>query len=341
MKRLVPAVATSLALAGAAHAHHSRAPYDLTQEIVIEGTVAELDWKNPHIYMTVETVGPDGATARREIEVMAVSEARAMGLRQDAIAVGSHVVVHARPGRRDPGARALGLTIATSDGAVLPLNTDAEIAVVPTAVAAEGLAGSWAPPVAEFGRFFNSETGGGATAWPLTDAGRAAQAEAFASLGPLVLGICEPFPTPWLMIFPSMRSIEVDDAAVLMRFDSESGLQERTIDLTQVEHSADIEPSVQGQSIGRWEGETLVIDTVGFAPHLLGLGVAPSTPDKHVIERLSLTEDRAKLRYELTIEDPAHLAEPASFSMVWDHRPDLELVSEGCDPQTARRPLQE
>ncbi len=39
----------------AAFAHHSRANYDMTQEIVVEGTVADLAWKNPHIFMTVET----------------------------------------------------------------------------------------------------------------------------------------------------------------------------------------------------------------------------------------------------------------------------------------------
>ena len=42
-------------LAPTAAAHHSRAEYDMTQEIVVEGTVAALAWKNPHIFMTVET----------------------------------------------------------------------------------------------------------------------------------------------------------------------------------------------------------------------------------------------------------------------------------------------
>jgi hypothetical protein len=49
------------ALAPAAlFAHHSRANYDMTKEIVVEGTVAALAWSNPHISMTLETQDPGG-----------------------------------------------------------------------------------------------------------------------------------------------------------------------------------------------------------------------------------------------------------------------------------------
>src|SRR6185436_3826494 len=89
-----------------AEAHHSRALYDTTKEVVIEGTVAALEWRNPHISLTVETKSADGTAARRDVEVMSVSEARALGLRPEAIAVGSHVVVNAHPGRAGPTARA-------------------------------------------------------------------------------------------------------------------------------------------------------------------------------------------------------------------------------------------
>jgi hypothetical protein len=40
---------------GAALAHHSRANYDMSKEIVVEGTVANLAWSNPHNSMTLET----------------------------------------------------------------------------------------------------------------------------------------------------------------------------------------------------------------------------------------------------------------------------------------------
>jgi len=58
-------------------------------------------------------------------------------------------------------------------------------------------------------------------------------------------------------------------------------------------------------------------------------------------ERLTLTDDHLRLRYETTVEDPVYLEKPASFSMLWDHRPDLELSppSEACDSAVARRYL--
>ncbi len=58
--------------------------------------------------------------------------------------------------------------------------------------------------------------------------------------------------------------------------------------------------------------------------------------------QLTLTEDRLRLRYESTVEDPEYLEKPVSFTMLWDHRPDLKPSpkSEVCDPAIARRYLE-
>src|SRR6185503_3631479 len=86
-------------------AHHSRANYDMTKEIVVEGTVADLAWTNPHISMTLETQSPGGKQSRLQIELASVSEALALGLKKEAIEPGAHVVVRAHPGRSGPGRR--------------------------------------------------------------------------------------------------------------------------------------------------------------------------------------------------------------------------------------------
>src|SRR5688500_18117652 len=117
-------------------AHHSRAAYDLTREVTVEGTVTRLDWKNPHIFMTVETADPDGERYPLEIEVASVSEARVLGLTREAISPGARVVVRAHPGRRGPRTRAVGLAVTASDGTVYPLNVDARLAIRPAAVEA-------------------------------------------------------------------------------------------------------------------------------------------------------------------------------------------------------------
>ena len=326
----------ALCVSTVANAHHSRALYDTTKEVVIEGTVAELEWRNPHVSLTVETKSADGTTVRRDIEVMSVSEARALGLRREAIPVGSRVVVTAHPGRSGPTARAVGLTVRTSDGTVFPLNTDSRLTLAPTAsVEAQSLAGRWAPSLEDFGATFN-----GAFRWPFTENARGALAAAISEPN-AALGICADFPPPLLSVFPDLREIEIGDSTITMRFEAQGQDVTRVIHLDQAQHPANVAPSLLGHSIGRWEGQTLVVDTIAFAPHPIGIGIAvPSGPSKHLVERFALAADRRHLRYDLTIEDPAGLTAPASLSSQWEYRPDLEPSGVPCDPEMARRLLE-
>lgn len=328
-------VATALAcMPPVAAAHHSRSIYDMEQELVIEGTVVDLAWKNPHIFMTVE---PDGAGARVEIEVASVSEARALGLEREAIVPGQHVIVRAHPGRRD-AAKAVGLTVTASNGIVYPLNTDARIAIRADAVEAQGIAGHWVPTLESFNDLVPAMQ-----AWPYTEAGLATLVETLGRINTssvAFLGICEPFPPPTHAVFPDLRTIDVNANSVVLRFEGGVGVtMERIIHMDQDAHPADLEPSLMGHSIGRWEDGALVIDTVGFAPHSVGALVVPTGTGKHLVERLALTEDRLGLEYTFTLEDPELLSEPVSYTALWNHRPDLEFSGEACDPEAARRPL--
>ncbi|HEX7238511.1 MAG TPA: DUF6152 family protein [Gammaproteobacteria bacterium] len=323
----------ALCVSTGAAAHHSRALYDTTHEVVIDGTVVALEWRNPHVSLTVETKSADGTAVRRDIEVMSVSEARALGLRQDAMAVGSHVVVTAHPGRAGPAARAVGLTVRTDDGSVLPLNTDSRLTLAPAAsVEAKSIAGRWAPSLEDFGATFPA-----IFAWPFTDTARAAVAAALSDPN-AGLGICADFPPPLLAIFPDLREIEIGTSTITMRFEAQGQDLTRVIHLDQAQHPPNVAPSLLGHSIGRFEGQTLVVDTTAFAPHPIGIGIAvPSGPNKHLVERFALTEDRRHLRYDVTIEDSAGLTAPASLSSQWEYRPDLERSGVACDPELARR----
>ena len=152
------------------------------------------------------------------------------------------------------------------------------------------------------------------------------------------LGICADFPAPLLSVFPDLREIEVGSSTITMRYEAQGQDVTRVIHLDQAQHPANVAPSVHGHSIGRWEGETLVVDTVAFAPHPIGVWIAvPSGASKHVVERFALAADRRHLRYDLTIEDPAGLTAPASLSSQWEYRPDLTPSGVPCDPEMARR----
>ena len=69
-----------------------------------------------------------------------------------------------------------------------------------------------------------------------------------------------------------------------------------------------------------------MIDTIGFEPNPSGIALnVPASSGKHAVERLTLAEDRMRLRYEVTVEDPVYLSGPATLTQQWDHRPDLEF----------------
>jgi hypothetical protein len=108
----------------------------------------------------------------------------------------------------------------------------------------------------------------------------------------------------------------------------------RTVHMGMNAHPATIEPSRAGHSIGRWEGDTLVVDTVGFAPGVLG-GSVPHTAGLHVVERFSLDAATMSLRRDYTAEDPAYftdqylgydIVKPADVPFFYDTCKELTYV---------------
>jgi hypothetical protein len=79
--------------------------------------------------------------------------------------------------------------------------------------------------------------------------------------------------------------------------------------------------SLHGDSVGRWEGESLVIETTHFHPLHAG-GVVPLTERGKVIERLTRVSPR-EILYEFTVEDPAVYARPWRGEMTFNATPDL------------------
>lgn len=154
------------------------------------------------------------------------------------------------------------------------------------------------------------------------------------------MGACDIEPIPFIATINELRSIEVSASSVKFHFDNSGDVAVREVRLDQKQHPAKVTPSLFGHSIGWWEGGTLVIDTVGYKPHVSGLfsGI-PSGAGKHTVERLTLTADRLHLRYQVTIEDPQYLAAPATLDMLWDHRPDLDFARVPCDQKVSDRYL--
>jgi len=86
-------------------------------------------------------------------------------------------------------------------------------------------------------------------------------------------------------------------------------------------HPTDMDPTWYGDSVGKWEGNTLVVDTVGFNDKFWfdSLG-HPHTEKLHITERYS-RPDYGHLDYEFTIDDPGAYTKPFTL---YAHSPLLE-----------------
>jgi hypothetical protein len=95
-----------------------------------------------------------------------------------------------------------------------------------------------------------------------------------------------------------------------------------------------------GDSIAQWDGDTLVVDTVGFNDKtwLNGQGV-PHSDALHVIERFR-RPDYDTLEYEATVEDPNVFVAPWKWSLTMGLRRDLDRVDEFvCENNRDYRPF--
>jgi hypothetical protein len=84
--------------------------------------------------------------------------------------------------------------------------------------------------------------------------------------------------------------------------------QVRRVHLDQAEHPARPFPQRNGHSIGRWEGDTLVVDTVAIKA--VPFGSVPHSDRVHVVERIRAVDEGAALVNEVTITDPVMYTEP-------------------------------
>ncbi len=86
-----------------------------------------------------------------------------------------------------------------------------------------------------------------------------------------------------------------------------------------------------GYSVGKWDGDTLVVDTVGLTEKTwLDDGGHPHTNDLHVIERFR-RPDFGHMEVQVTIDDPKTYPKPWTAKIPWDYVPDTELMDWVCE----------
>ena len=92
-------------------------------------------------------------------------------------------------------------------------------------------------------------------------------------------------------------------------------------------HQPDLDPTWMGDSVGHWEGDTLVVDVVGFNEKTELPGGFKHTEALHVVERFRRI-NKDQLEYKATIEDPNVFEKPWVMSRIFPLRTDLERVDE-------------
>ena len=95
-----------------------------------------------------------------------------------------------------------------------------------------------------------------------------------------------------------------------------------------VKHDPDLDPSWMGDSVGRWEGDTLVVDITNFKERLIGSDI--STDALHIVERFTRV-DYNTINYEARVEDPKALTRPYTITSKYMLRPGTVLQEYTCE----------
>ncbi len=329
--------AVTLVLASPVSGHHnSETGMDVDSVVAFEGTVTEFSWKNPHVYVFVETTDERGEQIEWALQMGASAiTARRYGWTPDSLSSGDRVTVRGHPAQ--DGRPYAELVSIDKEGVVLPMNSEAP----EVTASASTLTGVW---IADRSKLI-SYAGGGMVGLfrallQLTDKGKASQAQYDALSDENPESTCIGSPTPAMLVYtilyPLVIQINEDEETIVLR--SEYFDRERTVYMDGRGHPENGERFLPGHSIGWWEEDTLVVDTTNFAdhrsPYQAGVG---SGAQKHVVERYRLTEDRTRIELEFVLEDPEYLAEPLTHSRELIYSPHMEMSRFNCDLETTRR----
>lgn len=302
-----------------AFAHHSRAEFS-GDTVEIRGELVAVGWINPHpifqlrqpdgltvdiqVYGSIGTLNETGVERSMFKVGDRVTVAGVFSARRPNVLLGTHAllpsgleaVLQYNAGPRWSGERVGGLGLVSID--------EAELASA--AAANRGIFRVWrTPSTAEAVEAVR------ALSPVFTQAALAAREDWDAMDNPITR--CEPSWMPHVMVQPVAREFvnHGDRLTLNLSFFDSS----RTIYLGEIPADADRSPSRMGLSVGRWEGNTLVVETNGIdAPAYDGLGTLQSV-EMQVIERFTLNDDQARLNYEAVMTDPVALEEPVTFRL--------------------------
>lgn len=139
---------------------------------------------------------------------------------------------------------------------------------------------------------------------------------------------CLPDGVPHGNLLPEPFKIIHSTGVIVMLYEVETTFRQIFLDGRRL--PADPSPSWQGYSVGRWDGDTLVIDTIGFNDRSwLDVRGTPHSEEMRVEERFR-RRDYGHLDLTITITDPRIFTRPITLSVVEELLPDTDLFEHYC-----------
>jgi hypothetical protein len=359
MKHLV--LGTLIAAGGVVHAQLPvPALYDEWRRITLDGVVTRIEWVNPRAYVFVDAREPGGAVSNWAIDIGNPLDLEQRGWSRTAVRIGDAVTVEAVPAR---GAvkRARLTSFWTARPRARLFNGRAATARATPAVA--GTTPRWADGQVRLGPP-SGRTGywGTASVTTMVESGSSVSVGADGLLVNLSdADRVAPF-QPWakaLYLYRQRTLLKDDPAARCLppggprQFHTPNGFQfveQRELGRILVlfgggnrnwriiytdgrppGQAAEAVPSYFGSSVGRWEKDTLVVESVGYNERFwITNGGLPHTEALRLVERFS-RPDLNTLRYDVTVDDPRTYTRP--WRSVWTVRwvPDRDIEEFFCE----------
>jgi hypothetical protein len=140
---------------------------------------------------------------------------------------------------------------------------------------------------------------------------------------------CLPSGIPEKLSIPDGLKIVQTPDLILFLYESRTIYRQVFLDGRQLPKNA--QPTWMGYSIGRWEGDTLVVETIGQnGKTWLDMRGLPGTESLKVTERYSRT-NIGTMKIDVTIDDPKAYTKPWTVTLTWRLIPDTDLIESICE----------
>jgi len=305
-------------------AHHSvTAFFDRDTTVEIEGTVTDIFWRNPHVSFTLAVVNDAGMTEEWELEGGTTNTLIRRGFTAESVSIGERVKAAGAGSRRgEPAIFVSHLLLPSGEEVILsdreaPLRWTSPSTDETALASAADVAGSGIFKVWGYRDLYRIRS-----PLVLTSAALAAR-DAFDPRTDDPGLKCRPPGMPNAVLNPYPMEFIDDGDRIIQRIEEWDA--RRVFHMSEDARGQTQASSYLGYSVGRWDDNTLVVDTTQVAFPLLDGDGTPMSESVAMVERYTLSEDETRLQYDVIVTDPENLVEPAIWENTWVYRPGLEV----------------